>query len=108
VSDDSRGEPAPDDALQGCFYNLVIKRARPYDRSQLAENVIEHSVQMVRLIEANGRESWIDHPHDAKGITDRANQHRLGFPGKQLVCGDEAVERVSRFAGRDDHSLMAG
>ena len=28
---------------------------------RLAENVIEHSVQMVRLIEANGRESRIDH-----------------------------------------------
>jgi len=108
VPDDWRGEHAPDDALQCCFYNPVIKRARPYNLGQLTENVMEHSVQMVRLMEANRRESRIDHAQDAKGISDRANQHGLGLAGKQLVCRDEAIERVCGFAGRDDHSLMAG
>jgi hypothetical protein len=108
VSDDWRGERAPDDALQCCFYNLVIKRAHPYNLSQLAENVMEHSVQMVRLIEANRRESRIDHAQDAKGITDRANQHGLNLPRKQLMCGDKAIKGVRQLAGRNDHSLMAG
>jgi hypothetical protein len=108
VSGDWRGERAPDDALQCRFYNLVIERARLDDLSQLAENVMEHSVEMVCPIGADRRESWIDHAQDAEGVTDRANQHGLSLPGKQLVCGDEPVERVSRFAGRDNHSLMAG
>jgi hypothetical protein len=108
VSDDWREERAPNDALQCCFYNLVVERTSPDDLSQLAENVMEHSVQMVRLVEANGRESRIDHAQDAKGVTDRANQCGLDLPGKQLMCGDEAIERVCGFAGRNDYALMAG
>jgi hypothetical protein len=108
VPDDWRGEPAADDTLQCRFYNFLIERAPLDDLSQLAENVMEHSVEMVCSIGVDRRESWIDHAQDAEGVTDRANQHRLGLPGKQLVCGDEPVERVSRFAGRDNHSLMAG
>jgi hypothetical protein len=108
VSEEWREDWSPNEALQCCFYHLVAERARLDDLSQLAENVMEHSVEMVCPIRADRRESWIDHAQDAKGITDRANQHGLSLPGKQLMSGDEAIERICGFARRNDHSLMAG
>jgi hypothetical protein len=108
VSEDWREDRSPNEALQCCFYNLVVEGTRPRDLSQSAEKVMEDSVQMVGLMEADRRETRIDHAQNAKGVTKRADQHGLGLPGKQLMSGDEAIERICGFARRDDHALMAG